>query len=112
MNVIGHYHLSPDEPGLGLMPCTDDFSAASAVAKIGFRSLLQTVRNTMTGSLCRSIGDMCAGCLRPASDFISGGTRAVVSQISRAPTARTPSINKIARPLDRRHVRRMLAAGI
>ena len=42
----------------------------------------------MIGSLCRSIGNMCAGCLRPASDFIPGGIRAVVSPSFRRPVRR------------------------
>jgi len=36
MNVIGHYHVSPDEPGLGLMPCTDDFFGGVCCSKDRF----------------------------------------------------------------------------
>src|ERR1700736_1076777 len=67
--------------------------ATSVAAKTRFRSLLHTVRKTITGSLCRSTSGICAGCLRPASiSFIwgLGGTRAVVSHYSGAPTARRP----------------------
>jgi len=66
-----------------------------------------TARTPSINKISRPLGrqHLRAECLRLASDFISGGTRAVVSQFSRAPTARRPPISKISRPLGRQHVR-------
>ena len=67
MKVIQHHNVAADAPRFGLSPCVT--ATESARANSGLRSLLQTVRKIITGSLNLSLTGGCAGCLRFSTRF-------------------------------------------
>ncbi len=67
MKVIRHHNVAADAPRFGLSPCVT--ATESARANSGLRSLLQTVRKIITGSLNLSLTGGCAGCLRFSTRF-------------------------------------------
>jgi hypothetical protein len=70
MKVIRHHDVAAHAPRFGPSPCINYHSdRIGARANSGLRSLLQTVRKIITGSLNLSLTGGCAGCLRVSTRF-------------------------------------------